>query len=59
MIKPIDVNLNDDSAETQALAESFSVKTVPHVAVEYKDGRRIKYNGERTAEAYLNWLYSN
>ena len=56
MIKPIDVNLNEATADEKALADNFGVASVPSVLAVYPDGTRVKHEGKRTVEGYLSWL---
>ncbi|MBL4694508.1 hypothetical protein JKY72_04025 [Candidatus Gracilibacteria bacterium] len=55
-IKVVDVDMSKQTDETRELAAKMGVVGVPHVVAVYNDGARIAYDGQRTADRYLNWV---
>lgn len=56
MIRPIAVDL--DLPANQALGAEFEIRSVPTVILVRPSGANVKYDGERTSEAYSNWVNS-
>jgi hypothetical protein len=56
LIRPIEINMDNASAEQLKLSENFSVSGVPNVIAVYADGFRITHSGARTSESYHKWL---
>ncbi len=58
MVRTIDINMDDDTTHVQKLAKRFDVKGVPTIVKTDCHGGYEVYNGDRTAEAYLEWVDS-
>jgi hypothetical protein len=56
MIRPININL--DKPDNATFAKNFAVTSVPTVIKVNPDGSSEKYDGERTAAAYMKWVRS-
>jgi hypothetical protein len=57
-VKPIDVNLEEKNSTTEALANSYNVKSVPTIIKISNNGMVSKYNGDRTASDLLDWCHN-
>ncbi len=53
-IRPVDVNL--DVPSDAQFARNFDVDGVPTIIKVSPDGNAEKYEGERTATAYMHWV---
>ena len=59
MVKCISINMDNASDNEKALADNCDVKTVPTVIKIDTDGKRSKYEGERSADNYMQWVMNN
>lgn len=54
LVRPININL--DKPDNATFAKNFAVSSVPTVIKVNTNGSSEKYNGDRTAAAYMKWV---
>ncbi len=51
----VEINL-DDAKNDQGIISSFNIPGVPYVVKVTESGKRVNYDGERTAEGYVRFV---